>query len=411
MQQSVALFAQTSTSNHTVDAHNNLVSLYHDWGLPHSGLLALKHGYKALSLAHTADSPSWVLDALVTTAMAEIAFGSLPKALELLSQAEPLAQQLNTPYQIYVLAWAKARAMSKLGHTDQAFGHFQTAQAGAERLQHVLDAHKIGLEIAHLSGDLKAAQQHLEWFEKGGLHNGANFARRLFPELAALVEAEDSTPSAISVRLEALGPMQITLNGERALVRGRKRQELLALLLEAHLGGRSEVSRLRLLETLYPEEDELKASAALKQLVSSLRESLGEPAIRTTGAGYALGAVASDAEDFLKTGQTKLWRGNYLEGLDISNFDSGVADSLYLSLKLKADELLSLDSKEAARLGRMLLEFDPYSHQYLELCLQAFRASDNYKSASRVYHQARERMREVGETLPPQWTDFMVARG
>lgn len=205
--------------------------------------------------------------------------------------------------------------------------------------------------------------------------------------------------------------MQITINGTTAAVRGRKRQELLALLLEAHLGGRSEASRLRLVETLYPAEDELKASAALKEMVRALREGLGEAIIRTTSAGYALGAVASDAENFLKTGQTKLWRGNYLEGLDISNFDSGVADSLYLSLKLKADELLNHESKEAARLGRMLLEFDPYSHPYLELCLQAFRASANYKTAGRVYDQARERMREVGESLPPQWVDFMAARG
>ncbi|MDX2008126.1 MAG: hypothetical protein SFU83_23020 [Meiothermus sp.] len=138
--------------------------------------------------------------------------------------------------------------------------------------------------------------------------------------------------------------------------------------------------------------------------MSSLRESLGEAAIQTTGSGYMLGAVVSDAEAFLHSGDLSLWRGMYLEGLSL---ESTVADSLYLSLKLRAEAELITDPKEAARLGRILLEADPYSLDYLHLCLSAYKAADNYKTIGRLYDQARERMKEVGEALPPQWTEFV----
>ena len=37
----------------------------------------------------------------------------------------------------------------------------------------------------------------------------------------------------------------------------------------------------------------------------------------TTVTSYALGAIASDAETFLETRDTRLWRGLYLEGVDL----------------------------------------------------------------------------------------------
>jgi two-component SAPR family response regulator len=100
-------------------------------------------------------------------------------------------------------------------------------------------------------------------------------------------------------------------------VRGQKRRELLALLLESKLAGRREVSKLDLLENLYPSINELQASTALKDLVYALRELHGPAYIQTTDGGYALGDVGSDAEAFLQSGDTRLWRGSYLEGLSL----------------------------------------------------------------------------------------------
>ena len=62
---------------------------------------------------------------------------------------------------------------------------------------------------------------------------------------------------------------------------------------------------------------------------------------------------------------------------------------------------------EAARVGRLLLEADPYSGESLGLTLRGLRASHNHKSLARLYEQARARMLEVGETLPPTWQAFL----
>ena len=120
-----------------------------------------------------------------------------------------------------------------------------------------------------------------------------------------------------------------------------------------------------MLDTLYPDEDELKASSSLKVVVHSLRETLGENALMTTSNGYALGECTSDAELFLQTGDTALWRGLYLEGLELAN-ESNVRDSLYELLFEKAKDLLERDSKEGARVGNILIEADPYNIDYLK---------------------------------------------
>jgi hypothetical protein len=189
-------------------------------------------------------------------------------------------------------------------------------------------------------------------------------------------------------------------------MRGRKRRELLALLLEARLAGRAEVDKLELIDALYPEEDELKASTNLRELVYVLRERLGTQAISTTATGYALGNVDSDAEIFLRTGDTSLWRGVYLEGIDLEHQET-VAESLYWLLFSKAQELLETNPKEVARVAKVLLEYDPYNRDYLTLCLQAFRESNNHKSLTRLYTEAKKRFVEVGETLPVSWQTFL----
>jgi two-component SAPR family response regulator len=232
--------------------------------------------------------------------------------------------------------------------------------------------------------------------------------KRLFPQLATQsvpTLAKEETP----LKLNVLGTMQLFVNETSEDVRGRKRRELLALLLEAKLAGRAEVDKLELIDALYPEEDELKASTNLRELVYVLRERLGTRAISTTATGYALGNVDSDAETFLRTGDTSLWRGVYLEGIALEHQES-VSESLYWLLFTKAQELLMTNPKEAASMAKVLLEYDPYNREYLTLCLQAFRESNNHKSLTRLYAESKERFVEVGETLPEQWQQFLSSQ-
>jgi DNA-binding SARP family transcriptional activator len=168
------------------------------------------------------------------------------------------------------------------------------------------------------------------------------------------------------------------------------------------------VTKLEFLDRLYAGDDELKASTSLREMVHVLRESFGTSVILTTTHGYALGDLISDAELFLQTGDTSLWRGLYLEGIDLELHET-VAESLYLLLYSKAQEHLESSPKEAIRIGKILLEVDPYHQDYLKLSLEALRASNNHKSLNRLYAEARQRFKEVGEVLPENWQDFLNA--
>lgn len=173
--------------------------------------------------------------------------------------------------------------------------------------------------------------------------------------------------------------------------------------MEARIGGRSEASTLQLLETLYPNTPEPQAEALLRQLVFQTRGSLGQEVIVTTSGGYALGLVGTDAEEFLRSGNPLLWRGAYRADLD-GEPDEAVFEALYRALANQVRELIRTHPLEAARLGKILLEANPYHLEYLTLTL---RASNHHKSLSRLYAQAKERMLEVGETLPATWQEFL----
>jgi hypothetical protein len=139
--------------------------------------------------------------------------------------------------------------------------------------------------------------------------------------------------------------------------------------------------------------------------VYELRETLGENILTTTDNGYALGSCVSDAELFLQTGDTALWRGLYLENLERD--DSTVRDSLYELLHDKAKDLLETHPQEAARVGSILIKADPYNTDYLKTYLSALRLSKNHGKLTRHYKEARERLLEVNETLPETWQVFL----
>ena len=386
-----------------IDAETNMSVLYLSWKAPHSGILALKHAYAALGYAREVEDAYSMVDGLFHASLAEAAYGSGTKALELASELEPLAQRNGTPIDIYYAAWAKAKAFNVLKDIDKAKDMFQKAFEVAYQAKHELMANKLGLELDRLNNDVESARTRMQWFEERGLMNGVNIAKRYFPELAESREA--ITPAKSSMRLEVLGSLQ-TQGDKQTPIRGRKRQELLAHLLEAKISGRSEVTRLTLLDTLYPDEDELKAGSSLKVVVHSLRETFGENFITTTNTGYALGECSTDAELFLQTGDTSLWRGPYLEDLELSE-DSTVRESLYLALFEKTKALLEDNPKEGARVGNILIEADPYNFDYLKTYFTALRLSNNHGKLTRHYAEARTRMLEVNEILPETWQGFL----
>jgi hypothetical protein len=126
--------------------------------------------------------------------------------------------------------------------------------------------------------------------------------------------------------------------------------------------------------------------------------------------GYALGNLKTDVETFLETGNTKLWRGIYLESLTLETSDT-VRESIYLALRTRAEVLLETDPNEVTRVGRLLCEADPYDLEALRLTVTGLREGQNHRSLSRFYDQARTRFLEIGEVLPARWQDFLTPIG
>jgi tetratricopeptide (TPR) repeat protein len=399
--EALELFRRAEPHPNLVAALVQLAALYLAWGTQTHSYLALKYAREVERVAANFAVNSRLM---AVSALAHVE-PKPQRALAYANEALELATDLNILEAIVNSHYARGLALLALRQKDEAKEAFTLACQLAEEHGLVLEANKYGLELDRLTNDLESARKRVRWFEERGLLNSVNIAKRYFPVLAEATKPDKSASKGLP-RLNVLGAMQISHDGRASLVRGRKRQEFVALLLEARLAGRSEVGRLGLLDTLYPNENELKALQNLKNLIHSLRSSFGEQAILTTNTGYGLGAIESDAEAFLETGDTRLWRGTYLKDIETRGREN-VGDSLYLALFEKAKAMLETDSQEAGRVARFLLEADPYNVSYLTLNLQTLRARDNYRTLKQIYAEARERFSEVGEHLPETWLDFL----
>jgi tetratricopeptide (TPR) repeat protein len=392
-----------------VDCQEKLCTLYLAWQPPHGTIMALKHAQGALRVGQELGLPRAIGKGLVSLASALNANGDHTQALEHAEEAIALSEAngMRNPISAHV---ERARALEGLGRHQEALGLFQQAQTSARDNEPQITLQQIGLEIDHLTDNSERAKERLAWFEAHGLIHDANLVRRYFPQLETneprtiAIALTQSEPAA---RLELLGPARVIVNSEPVSSRGAKRFELLTVLLEARIRGRAEVSQLELCDVLYPDTPEPQAAQSLKKIVQLVRGSLGKGAIRTTNAGYALGDVGSDVEAFLETSDTRLWRGAYLEGINLSREDETVSEALHSALRARIAALLTTDPKEAARVSRILLEAEPYDRACLELALRALRASDNHRSLARLYEDARERFLEIGETLPERWQDWL----
>jgi tetratricopeptide (TPR) repeat protein len=399
---------ETDLSDYLVTNEVRLSKLYMDWQPSHGKVLALKHAYAALEISRRRSYPLGLLLALYYAARAEAWAGQVALALALAKEAVEVAQTLPVPKMLEYVNLAQGYAAQAKGDFESSQTHFREAEHHASGIE----AQKIGLWLDHSIGDVKRARERMEWFAERELMNGVNIALRYFPELAPSTTQPSSQEetTATFAYLEALGSMQIKLESQTTTIRGRKRQELFALLLEARISGRGEVSKLELVDKLYPDADEIQANAGLRDVIYQIRSSLSESTLTTTANGYALGSLKTDVETFLETGNTQLWRGIYLEGLLLETSDT-VRESLYLALRTRAEALLEIDPTEVTRVGRLMSEADPYDLEALRLTVTGLRAGQNHRSLSRFYNQARARFLEIGEVLPARWQDFLIPIG
>lgn len=385
-----------------VGCEASLAKLYESWRPPHGKQLALKHASASLREARQRNTASLLVEGLCAAARAEAWGGSAARAESLALEALERTRHLDMPAARLNALDAHARSLLAIGKTEKASAVFAEAQVLAQSLGEAAQR-LVALELAYLDHDLESAKTHLAWFKARGLVNGVNLAERYFPELAAKPPSS-ATPSPL--RLEVLGPLCCLQEGKEMSVRGQQRKALLGLLLEASLAGCAQARTSDLCEALYPDEDEAGAQRALKQLVFQVRAQLGASVIVTTPDGYTLGAVASDAADFLATGDTTLWRGRYLESME--THDETVRGTLYEALKERTAELIEEDPAEAARAGHLLIEAEPYDVKALKLTLTALQKTQRRTEMATTYREGCVRLLEVGEVLPAEVTTFLA---
>jgi tetratricopeptide (TPR) repeat protein/DNA-binding SARP family transcriptional activator len=391
-------------SMYLCDTIHNLIELYLAWqDRPSSGLLAQKHARLALEMANALNTPTYLAASRAYAGFVELEHGSGERALALALEAQAFRVPGDIFFGRWFPVWLEAKARTKLGEHGQAIALLEQTVVAFEHMGRVFEANLAGLDVDRSRNNLESARGRLEWFRTRGMKNAVDQGLRLFPEL---IGATPSPKPQACVQLQVLGTMQIARKTETQSVRGQKRKELLTVLLEARILGQNEATMLELFDALYPNVSESEAASGLKQTVFKLRSSYGQNTITTTANGYALGAVTSDAETFLRNANTQLWRGTYLQDANLEP-SASVLEVLMLALHTKAKILLESDPKESARVGRILLEIDPYDLNALRLTCQALQSLENHRSLVRAYSDARSKLLEVGESLPQRWQDFL----
>ena len=103
-----------------------------------------------------------------------------------------------------------------------------------------------------------------------------------------------------------------------------------------------------------------------------------------------------------------MWRGPVWQGVELTEGLGETRSMLNAALMARAWALLEDRPGETERLGRILLESDPYDLTSLRLLLTAMRTGGHHTTLNRTYSRARERLREVGEDLPDIWSAFLA---
>ena len=401
-----AVLLRTDASVYLLDCETAFEKLYRDWRPPYGSILALKHGQAALECGQKSGNPRLELQGLAILGLAQSWAGDPTRALKIAQEGLVQLEQHNLPALEQQFRTVRVYALIGLGQSEQARNLLQTLELEAQAMGDAIGAHMLGLELDHINNDFERVLERLAWFKQHALQNGVKLAQRLFPELEQ--QEKLSLPTETTARLEVLGSIQIKLSDVTTAVRGRKRQELLAVLLEARIAGRNEASKLELLDALYPDTDEIRGQAALKEVVHQVRSIFGQNFIQTSINGYTLGNIQSDAEAFLEHGEVQLWRGAYLNGLNLEHQDDAVRNAIHLALRTRLEQLTN-QPKEVIRLSKILLELEPYDLSILRMRFQALAFNTTTSSINREYETIKNRFLEVGERLPASWQTFLEA--
>jgi hypothetical protein len=399
-----AVLARTDGNVYVLDCESAFEKLYRDWRPAYGGILALKHAQAAFECGKKSGNPRHELQGLAILGLAQSWAGDPKQALQIAEEGFLKLEQFNLPTLSQQFLAVEAAALVQLGD-PRAAGLLQNLELEAQKLGDAIGAQMFGLELDRLTNNFDQVKQRKAWFEQHGLQNGLKQIERLFPELEQATQPKAPSSNAT---LEVLGAIQIDLDGIKTLVKGQKRQELLAVLLEARIAGRSEVSKLELLDVLYPDADEVRGASSLKEVVRQVRSIFGQQTIQTTLKGYALGSLQSDAEVFLEHFDTQLWRGPYLNGLMLERSDDQVRNAIHFALQSRISKLAG-QPKEVIRLSKILLEVDPYDLVTIRARLQALVLSTPPLSINREYDSFKSRFLEVGEHLPPTWQALLEA--
>lgn len=397
-----AVLVRTDASVYLLDCETAFEKLYRDWRPAYGGILALKHAWAALECGKKSGNPRQELQGLAILGLAQSWAGDAGQALMIAKEGLNQSERFNLPALSQQFRAVEAYALVQLGDPS-AGAMLHDLELEAQKLGDAIGAQMFGLELDRLTNNLDRVRVRKVWFEQHDLQNGLKLIQRLFPELE---DASQTTTKKPSATLEVLGTIQIDLNGIKTPVKGRRRQELLAVLLEARIAGRSETSKLELLEVLYPNGDEIRGYSSLKEIVRQVRSIFGQQTIQTTLKGYALGSLQSDAEVFLEHFDSQLWRGSYLNGLMLERSDDQVRNAIHFALQTRISKLKA-QPKEVIRLSKILLEVDPYDLATIHARLQALVLSSPISSINREYEGFKNRFLEVGEHLPETWQAFL----
>jgi DNA-binding SARP family transcriptional activator len=411
LRQARELLEPLELHRHHVDIEDSSCELYVNWpGQAYTGMLALKHGRHSLRMARSLESLASVMTALIQAGKAEAQFGQIETAHAIANELDEMYDpEMGIPY--HEVSWIRALIFERQGQPAQALEQYRLARQSCVQINRKAIEYILDVEVARLAQETELAHAALQWFEERKMYHYSNRVKHFFPELSTrTIEPVKNTTSNSTSRLEVLGPMRILRDQQAQPVRGRKRQELLAFLLEQRIAGHQEVSKLDLIDALYPDTDETQANANLKETVRAIRAQFGTDVIQTQGNSYSLGEIGSDAETFLRTGDTSLWRGAYLEGEALFETDGFARENLHVALLGQAQTILETNPEETLRVGKILLVFDVFNLEHLELCVRALQLRNNHKSLNRLYADARNQLLEVAEHIPERWQDFLADR-
>jgi hypothetical protein len=321
-----------------VGVEQNLCLLYLDWMPPLWRTLALHHARSAWRYAQKVSSQADLMQHLIYIAWAEAVYGDATLAEQLNNQQLELANKASsTIYQLYG-RWVRFLVLEGLGKKETALAEFPEFLAELAAQDQGAAFVRLALEYDRMCNNPESARARIESLkEQGDIANVArHVAKRHFPEIFAI-----KTPAPTPQSFEVLG--EVSLSGAPIPEKYSKIKDLLLVLLEAKLMNQP-ADAYFLIDQLYPNAPEHQARASLRQLIKRTRTLFGEEIIQTQHTTYHLG-VRSDAEVFLETHNTSLWRGK-------TALRGGSADVLRYALQNALET--SNDPTEVARVGSFL---------------------------------------------------------